>query len=308
MQYDTELNEYDDIDLFELIYADSSSTNQYLIFEGSNSEIYAMNVSKIVEILTYKDLNMVKNQDSSIIRGTAKIRDEIATIINFDEWFENEVLPDEEYEYIIFAGFGGHNLGIMIKNVEYLVTIDSSNMKDNSMNNPKTNFISEIKLHNENKLCTIFDCDKLLLDTFKDIAHQNEISGINLDTKVSSQQVVLFADDSSYIRKMVSSLFDKLGVKGYIFENGQDLLNKLTTMNPEDVALIVTDLEMPVMDGFNLIRSINEIDRFDAINIIVHTNMSNFITSNSLIELGVDEVINKIDMEALAKAIVKYFK
>ena len=308
MQYDDELNGYDDIDLFELIYTDSSSTNQYLIFEGSNNEVYAMNVSKIVEILTYKDLKMVKNRDSSIIRGTAKIRDEIATIINFDEWFENEVLDEEMYEYIIFAAFGGYNLGIMIKNVEYLVTIDSQNMKDNSMNNPKTNFIAEIKLHNENRLCTIFDCDRLLLDTFHEISHKNEISNLDIEKSLPSERIILFADDSSYIRRTVSSLFQKMGVKGYIFENGQELLNKLTKTDPDEVALIITDIEMPVMDGFNLIKSINDMDHFDDIHIIVHTNMSNFIAKSSLIELGVDEVINKIDMEALYKAIVKYFK
>ncbi len=308
MQYDDELNGYDDIDLFELIYTDSSSTNQYLIFEGSNNEVYAMNVSKIVEILTYKDLKMVKNRDSSIIRGTAKIRDEIATIINFDEWFENEVLDEGMYEYIIFAAFGGYNLGIMIKNVEYLVTIDSQNMKDNSMNNPKTNFIAEIKLHNENRLCTIFDCDRLLLDTFHEISHKNEISNLDIEKSLPSERIILFADDSSYIRRTVSSLFRKMGVKGYIFENGQELLNKLTKTDPDEVALIITDIEMPVMDGFNLIKSINDMDHFDDIHIIVHTNMSNFIAKSSLIELGVDEVINKIDMEALYKAIVKYFK
>ncbi len=308
MQYDDELNGYDDIDLFELIYTDSSSTNQYLIFEGSNNEVYAMNVSKIVEILTYKDLKMVKNRDSSIIRGTAKIRDEIATIINFDEWFENEVLDESMYEYIIFAAFGGYNLGIMIKNVEYLVTIDSQNMKDNSMNNPKTNFIAEIKLHNENRLCTIFDCDRLLLDTFHEISHKNEISNLDIEKSLPSERIILFADDSSYIRRTVSALFQKMGVKGYIFENGQELLNKLTKTDPDEVALIITDIEMPVMDGFNLIKSINDMDHFDDIHIIVHTNMSNFIAKSSLIELGVDEVINKIDMEALYKAIVKYFK
>ena len=308
MEYIEQIDEYDDLDILELIMADSSSTNQYLVFEGSNSEKYAINVSKVVEILTYKDLNMVKNHDKSIIRGTAKIREEMATIINFDEWFYNDVLEDNEYEYIILTAFGGYNLGIMIKNVEHIVTIDSDYMKDNSMNNVKTNFIAEIKINNKNKLCTIFDCDKMLLDTFDDIYKKNELKNVVCDKKFRSDKKILFADDSTFIRNIVESLFVNLGISFISFENGQKLFEKLKTMNPHEIGLIITDLEMPVMDGKHLIKAINELNEYDTINIIVHTNMSSFIVENSLIELGVDEVISKIDMNELSRGIVKYYK
>ena len=139
----------DDLDLLELLTADSNSANQYLLFVGSNGEYYAMNVAKIVEILTYKNITMVKNSDRSLIKGTAKIRDEIATVINFDQWFGNEILDENLYEYLLLAGFGGYNLAIAVKNVEYIVTIDSANMRDNSLNNPKTTFIAQIKQNNQ---------------------------------------------------------------------------------------------------------------------------------------------------------------
>ena len=79
-------------------------------------------------------------------------------------------------------------------------------------------------------------------------------------------------------------------------------------MQADEIGLIITDLEMPIMDGKHLVISINELYDYDAINIIVHTNMSSFILENSLIELGVEEVISKIDMEELSRAIVTYFK
>lgn len=306
IDYD-ELDNYDDLDLLDLILSDSSTTNKYLLFEGSNGEVYAINVSKVVEILVFKDLQMVKNGDKkdSLIKGTAQIRDELSTIINFDEWFGNEVLDDSEYEYIILAAFGGYNLGIMIKSVDYIVSIDSIDMKDNSINNPKTNFLT--KLNKEDRLCTIFDCDKLLLDVFEETHKKNDLEKMELKKEINSDKLILFADDSRFIRKMVESLFEKLGVDYKVFENGKELFESIKEYKAEDIALVITDIEMPIMDGVQLVKNINELDGYESVNIIVHTNMSKFVVESSLRELGVDEVISKIDMKKLSSSILKYF-
>lgn len=298
-----------DLDLLDLISSDLNTTNQYLVFEGSNSEVYAINISKVIEVLVYKNLEMVKNgSGNNLIRATARIRDEIATIVSFDEWFGNEILEDDNYEFVILAGFGGHNLAIMVKNVEYIVSINSDEMKDNSINNSKTNFVAKIKLNGKDRLCTVFDGDKLLLDVFKENYKTKSVETIHDNNIINSNKIVLFADDSRFIRRMVESLFEKMNIKSKVFENGKELLDELKLLDPKDIALIITDLEMPVMEGRSLIKNIRELKVYDDINIIVHTNMSNFIIEKSLLELNVKEVIGKIDMEKLSVGISKHFK
>ncbi len=299
----------DDLDLLELITSDSSTTNKYLVFEGSDKEIYAINVAKVIEILVYKNLKMIKNgSKDTIVKGTAQIRDEIATVINFDEWIDNEVLDEQEYEYVILVGFGGYNIALMVKDVEHIVSIDSKDMKDNSLNNSKTNFISTIKMRGEDKLCTIFDCDRMLLDIFEDTKKKNDIEKINLNQSVSTDKIILIADDSRFIRKMIESLMDKHGFRYEMFENGAELLARLKEYKPEDIGLVITDLEMPIMDGTTLVKNINELQGYEAISIIVNTNMSKFVVESSLTQIGVDEVIGKIDMEKLSKSIIKHLK
>lgn len=308
MEYNEQL-ENEDIDLLELIMADSNTTNQYLVFNGSNDEAYAINISKVIEILVYKDLDMVKNGLSdSLIRASAQIRDTTTTIINFDEWFGNEVLEDSEYEYIILAGFGGHTLGIMIKSVEYIVNIDFNNMQDNSKNNPKTNFLSKVKINNQQKLCTIFDCDKLLVDIFKDGVEKNDIDKIDNNINVSSSKTVFFADDSRFVRKMVQTLLDKLQLRYRLFENGKDLLEAIKETSPEDIALIISDIEMPIMDGYHMLENLKKLEQYKDINIIVHTNISDFVIENSLLELGTKKIIGKINMKELTSAISTYIR
>jgi two-component system, chemotaxis family, chemotaxis protein CheV len=305
------LNEYDeleDYDLLELISTNSNINNQFLVFVASNLEYYAINVSKIVEILVYKDLKMVKNGGHNLIRGSANIRDSLATIINFDEWFENKVLDDSEYEFVILASYGGYTFGFMVKNVEHIVNIDSNDMHSNSINNAKTNFIANIRINGVNKLCTIFDCDILLADTFKEIYSNNNIDNIKNKIELNKNKIVLFADDSRFIRKIVEKLFIKMQLNFKILENGKELLSELKFLSPNNIGLIITDIEMPVMDGSTLIKEIALLKEYSQIKIIVHTNLSSFIIEESLLNLGVKEVIPKINMQKLSDSITKYLK
>ena len=294
----------DELDLLELVSADTNITNQYLVFIGSDDEAYAMNVSKIRELLVYKDLDVVKkNKKNSLIRAAADIRGNMVSIINFDEWFENKVLSDEMYELIILAGFGGRNFGIMIKSVEYIVNINSSNMQDSSSSDSKTNFVAKIKLNGNDTLCTIFDGDKMLLDVFDMQSKELSIENVNVTMENNIDKYVLFADDSKFIRTMVSSLFEKMNLKALIFDDGEQLYNKLISMNPEDIGLIITDLEMPIMDGNTLIKKIRELNIYDHIDILVHTNMSNDIMKENLLKIGANDVIGKIDMLKLSESV-----
>jgi two-component system chemotaxis response regulator CheV len=299
----------DEIDLVELVSADTNSSNQYLIFVGSDDEVYGINVSKVRELLVYKDLHKVaNNKPNSLIRATADIRGTMTAIVNFDEWFENKVLDDDQYELIILAGFGGYIFGIMIKSVEYIVNINPANMQDNTANDSKTNFITKIKLNGQDRLCTIFDGDKMLLDIFDDTNTKAKVEHLQAFNALDRSKYVLFADDSKFVRKLVQSLFDKLELKSKIYEDGALLLEGLKQMEPEEIGLIITDLEMPVMDGVTLMKTILDMRKYQDINIIVHTNMSNDIMTSNLTKIGAKEVIGKIDMLKLSDGIKKYFK
>jgi two-component system chemotaxis response regulator CheV len=297
-------DEDDELDLIALVSANANDTSQYLVFEGSNGQLYAKNVSKIEELLVYKDINIVKNNDKSLIVGTADIRDNMTTIVRFDEWFGNNILDDNEYELVILAHYGGHRLGIVVKRVEYIVNIPPETMTDNSHNDEKTSFIAKIQMGQKERLCSIFDSDKLLLDVFEGM-NTKASNDIQASNGVKSNKLVLFADDSKFIRKIVKTLLDKMNLRYNIYENGKLLLDDLAKINSDDIALFITDLEMPVMGGRELVAKIRSNSEYDNINIIVHTNMSNNNMGDSLSNNGAQSVIGKVDMLALSEAIKK---
>ena len=294
----------EELDLVALVSANANDTSQYLVFEGSDGQFYAKNVSKIEELLVYKDIDIARNHNDSLIIGTADIRGNMTTIIRFDDWFGNEVLPDEEYELIMLAHYGGHRMGIVVKRVEYIVNIPADAMIDNSDNDEKTSFIAKVQIAQKEQMCIIFDSDKLLLDVFDSI-DSKAVEVTNSLEKVHSDKMVLFADDSKFIRKMAESLFLKMGLKYKMYENGQLLLDDLTNIPTEEITLFITDLEMPVLGGREVIKYIRADKQYDSINIIVHTNMSNDNMGDSLISAGAQEIIGKVNMLALSEAMQK---
>jgi len=301
--------EEDELDLVKLVSTSANDANQYVVFSGSNGELYAKNVSKLEELLVYKDLKIAKNSDKeSLIIGTADIRGKMTTLVNFDEWMGNEVLDDDAYELVVMASYGGHRFGMIIQSVENIVTIESDEMVDNSDDNPKAIFITRLMMRGEERLCTIFDSDKLLLDIFDRIDAQSQDALERIKSVKNSTKRILFADDSRFVRKMVEDLFTKLDVKYEIYHDGKDLFEDLANFKAEEIGLFITDLEMPGMGGRELMEKIRADERYEDIAIIVHTNMANDAMESALKDQGANAVIGKINMLSLGDAIKEHIR
>ena len=244
---------------------------------------------------------MVKTNDNGLIIGVADIRGNMTTLINFDRWFGNEVLDDTAYELVILANYGGHRIGLVVKSVEYIVNIPADTMVDNSSNNEKTSFVTKVQVGSQKVICTIFDSDKMLLDVFPtvDVKAMQDTKSVQ---SVQNDKIVLFADDSKFVRKMAEELFSTMNIKYKLYDNGQLLLDDLQNIPKEDISLFITDLEMPVLGGREVINSIRSENKYDDINIIVHTNMSNDTMEDDLLNRGAQQIIGKINMLALSNA------
>ena len=97
-------------------------------------------------------------------------------------------------------------------------------------------------------------------------------------------------------------------MKHKMYENGQLLLDDLSHIVADDISLIITDLEMPITGGREVISQIRKNSIYDAINIIVHTNMANDNMGSALIEVGAQEIIGKVNMLALHEAMQKLMR
>jgi chemotaxis signal transduction protein len=303
-----EFDEDEELDIMNVISNDIQNINQYLIYEGPNQQYYAKNVSKIEEVIDIKDFKIQKNFDENIIFGTINLRGEIISIINFDRWLGLKDIVESDYEEIIIVNLTQHKFGIIVRQTHDIINIDSNMMTKSNEADAKSTFITQIELNNSEVLCTIVDSDQIVMDISYDKEKQNELEISNIQEHINTTKTVLFADDSTLIRNMLQKIAQKLKLNYKIFENGKQLLKYLEDTNLEDIGLIVTDLEMPKMDGKELITKIRQNKRFDNINIIVYTNMANKILKDELKNIGANKVVTKIDNKNLSKAIKKFIE
>ena len=105
-------------------------------------------------------------------------------------------------------------------------------------------------------LCTIVDSDKIILDVFGDKKEKISIDLDSLRETIESDKTVFFADDSSLVRNLIHKTCTKLGVKHQIYDNGKKLLYELHKTDKDEIGLIVTDIEMPVMNGLEALKKI----------------------------------------------------
>ncbi len=298
--------EEEDEDLIGLITSSADASGQYVIFRNGFDKLYAINVAKIEELIALSELEITPNSDHfSLIVGVSKIRGDVLPIVSFDRWLGSEA-DSGVYELVMICNYGGKRFAMIIKNVIGILSIDSKKMIDNSDKDPKTSFVTEVSIGGITGLCLVFDSDKLLMETFPKI-ESTEIAkthGITLGRGLRGK--LLSAEDSSVIRGALQTIYEQLGLDYELFHNGAELLERLRELDSENVSLIVTDLEMPVMDGIKLIEAIREDQRYASIPVVVNTNMANESVSTKCRSLGVAHIISKLDVDDMVDTIRKY--
>ncbi len=293
-------------ELIRLVTSNADVTSQYVIFRNGYDELFAINVAKVEELIVNKELNIaINSENSGTLLGTAKIRDEMCSVIHFDRWLGKGENRECDYELVIVCNFGHQRVGIIIKNVIGIQNIEAEKLIDNSARDPKSAQITEMSIAGENKLCIIFNSDALLTEVFPE-SHAHEMNKISSLGHLAITKKILFCDDSKIIQKAVEMAMTQMNLDFEVFDNGKTLLDRLNTLNADDVALILSDIEMPVMDGMALLREVKNNASTRSIPFVMNTNMANPSIIDQAKRHGVDHVIHKLDVEDLQQKIQMY--
>jgi two-component system chemotaxis response regulator CheV len=297
---------YED-ELIRLVTSNTDTSSQYVIFQNINDELFALNVAKIEELIQNTNLTVSKgvNQES-IIYGVAKIRDHMVTLVDFDKWLDPKIYSNEDtHKLVILSNYSNQRMGIIIKNVVGIHSIEAKNMFLGSDRDTKTAYIAEINI-GKKVLCNVFDSDRLVTDVFPSIVRSNEDKIQHfINTKVTDK-LILLAEDSKLIQQPLGKLLTKLNYNYEIYENGKLLLDRLYQLEAKDIGLIVTDIEMPQMDGMEMLEKIHKDERYNSIPIVVNTNMANAAVIKYAMEIGVKGIAKKLDLSTLNELIEKY--
>ena len=301
--------ELENDELVRLVTSNADVASQYVIFQNSKDEYFAINVAKVEELVEYRMLDIVKTSDiNEMIEGTSKMRDNLVNVVHFDRWLGVNK-DDGIHRLAMICNYAGVRLAIVIKSVYGVINIEPSEMLDDSDKDKKISYLCEIVIDRKKILCKVFDSDRFLIDVMPSRFEKeaDKIKNVSESEKNILNKEILIAEDSCIIQEAITKgLMDKMNFKYQSFMNAKELLDALEYKYIDEIGLIITDLEMPVMGGLELLQRCSEDDRYKNIPIIVNTNMANSSIIHSAKKLGAKDVVRKLDLEILKEVIFKY--
>ena len=290
----------------QLTQAHLRNVQQLAVFRTGNNDIYAINIAKIKAFIITEEVDVTDTpKETDVIEGIATIRGEPVTLVNLDRWLGYSKLALSEYKLIIFCEFNHKQVGFLVKDMVNIVEKTTAELKNSEDQNSKVTYTTYVEVEGKDRLCTVFNAEQLLSDI-----GWTDINASDLDryiTKpVSSEKKILVAEDSAVAREVLNQFLRKARAKYDIFHNGGDLLDAIKNMDPKDIGLVITDIEMPGTDGYQVAQAIKDNSTLNHVPVVVNSSMTTEAVKGKMERIGIDGFVGKTDIPALYDIVVKF--
>lgn len=286
-----------------------NGTNELEVLEftlGKNH--YGINVAKIREILSYQPVTPIPNANPSV-EGIFMPHDVMITVINLKHCLglSDSTVTDEGL--LIITNFNKLNIAFHVDEVIGIHRVSWADIiKPDSTVNAENNGVSTGVIKLEDKLVIILDFEKIVTDISPETGLK--VSDIdNLGERERCDSPILIAEDSPLLSKLITDCLKKSGYTNLIVTmNGQEAWDKLTEFQRngtalEDVHCVITDIEMPLMDGHRLTKLIKEDDELKKIPVVIFSSLVNEEMRRKGEALGADAQLTKPEIGHLVEAI-----
>ncbi|MFP5236746.1 MAG: chemotaxis protein [Acidobacteriota bacterium] len=299
-----------------------AGTNKFelLIFrlgEDKNSktrEIFGINVFKVREALMMPPITPMPGSPKHVL-GVANIRGQIIPVIDLPS-VVGCVAPS--FNILLVTEYERSVQGFAVEEVEEIVRLEWGRVvsAEKSAAGALVTSLARLDDQEENaRLALILDVESILREAlpfrFKSGEELTKIPPIHMPQGA----VVLYADDSSVARRQIETVLTKLGVPFIGTKTGKEAWERLKAFTQEarlagiplrqKVAMVLTDLEMPEMDGFTLTRQMKEDDAMKSVPVVIHSSLSGSANEAHANKVGADGYVAKFVPDELVNEVVK---
>ena len=268
---------------------------------------YGINVFKVREIMETPQLTGIPNNDRTGVVGMLRLRGDVISILDLPFFMGLE--QKHRRDCLIVTEYSGHTQGFLVDRINNIVRLDWSAIKPvpMDMGSKLITAVAEV----EDQLVLIVDVEAILMQV-NPSEYAQDIQ--NLDPiDVDPNRMVYFAEDSKTAHGLICATLEKLGINYRAALNGRQAYDGLIALADQHgdqlnkhLGLVLTDLEMPEMDGFTLIKTLKADPRFNGIPMLIQSSL----TGDSNRELGkkvnADGFIDKFNPAKLAQAISQH--
>ena len=288
----------------QLTQAHLRNVQQLAVFYTGHGEMYAINIAKIKAFIITEEITITDTPtDTDVIQGIATIRGEPVTLINLDRWLGYESLPVNEYKLIIFCEFNHKQVGFLVKDMVNIVEKTTAELINSENQNSKVTYTTYVEIEKKDNLCTVFNAEQLLSDIGWTDINASDLERY-ITAPINNDKIILIAEDSAVAREVMVQFMRKAKANFIMSVNGGDLLDRLEEINdPQSIGLVITDIEMPGTDGYQVAKFIKETPKYSHIPVVVNSSMTTDAVKDKMNLIGIDGFVGKTDVPHLYKLV-----
>ena len=282
---------------------------ELLMFRLGGRQLYGINVFKVQEVIRCPELNSLP-QASHLIKGVAHLRGKTISIIDLRMAIKHRALPDNEESFVIITEYNRHTQGFLVNAVDRIININWSDVMPPPKASGKNSYLTAVTQVGDD-MVEIIDVEKVfseIMGISEEVDSEIIEHAENMEAEESTH--VLVVDDSSVARNQIKRLLDKVGIGCTLANDGQEGLDILKEWAKEDmpveerINLVISDIEMPRMDGYTLTTEIRNNPKLEKLYVLLHTSLSGVFNKSMVEKVGANNFVPKFNPDELAKTIL----
>ncbi len=278
-------------------------------------ETYGINVFKVREVMRTPAITRAPEMPPAV-EGMVSLRGALIPVVSLAKFLSafSPVETAAPPSVMIVTEYNGQTQGFLVEAVDTILRLDWSAMRvPPSMLTAKLGgLVTAVSELGDGRLVMMLDVEKVLAETQQD---DDSAMFRNLKPIQHKDRTVFFADDSSIARRQITRTLDAMHVNHISAVNGKEAWNELQKIADyadaarqpvkDYVQLVLTDVEMPEMDGYMLTRKIKNDARFAGIPVLMHSSLSGRSNQQLGRSVGVDEYVPKFEPHRLAETVTR---
>ncbi len=282
---------------------------ELLLFRLDDKQLYGINVFKVKEVLQCPRLAIMP-RSSPVVRGVANIRGSTLSILDLSLATGKPALQDLSNSFAIIVEYNNKVLGFLVRSVERIVNMNWEAILPPPKGVGPDHYLTAVT-HVDGQMVEIIDVEKVLAE----VAPVSEVLSVGIvdeeTTSKASSSRVLVVDDSSVARKQIIRCLQNLGIEAVAHNDGRQALTYLQKLvadgkkPSEEFVMVISDIEMPEMDGYTLTTEVRQDPAMQDLHILLHTSLSGVFNQSMVKRVGANDFLAKFQADDLASRVIE---
>ena len=283
---------------------------ELLLFKLSNNQRFGINVFKVQEVIQCPALTQIPKAHS-VICGVSHLRGKTISVIDLAMAIGMRPLSRDENSYVIVTEYNRNIQGFLVGAVDRIINIGWDQVNAPPSGTGAEGYLTAVT-EVDKELIEVIDVEKVMKEV---MGSEDKASDEAIDNGlIGTGKHILVVDDSSVARHQVRGVCTQIGAECTMLKDGKEAWEHLCKLNDEGVdiskhySMIISDVEMPRMDGYTLATKIKKNADMKDVYLVLHTSLSGVFNTSMVEKVGANRFLAKFEPDALVTAIQEHLR